>query len=721
MPQQRSGSPNYRSPRRQPLPCDQSDSHPYTRLAEHDMLLDRSHQPRVDHEEYRDIYPEGLRRSPSFSDGRHFGHQSHPVPEDLYRRRTPPFRDMMGYEEGMRDRFQHFENRGRSPHSPPRVARERLPSMPQSLTDHPQIVSEMDWRRENKGRDRGRSKDLSPRPMLDDQRSISGRDRGRRDEQDLNRNGRRDNSQRQRNYPVKRHRRKMDDGSPIRYGIEADFEERDSQERPRDAFGDGTPEHSGPSVYEYDHDRNVGGQPQCQQFDDRSGRSSGFGQNRSPFPIDPLKEHHFRRSDGRMDDQEGARPHSSHDNRRAAAYENRGSPVHRGRTNLQQTDRSHPLSHLTNYRRDGPHPKRRANYDGRTGTGPSRSHSSSQQTHKGYPNHPHEQQIQERAEDFYKDSVNVVPDWTEAGGFQKWSHDRPGSQDRQLLKGDLDPKMPRQRVRGWHPQQANDMTVVTKETLTIKVDMSRPVMQNSQLCYSSDRQLSLDLVNVGRQRLDFLPMLQHSGTYHETPTHTGTFAQEIITLVHQVKDQYFRDSGVSLNERFAAPQKGGYSDGDLEELTLDERFSSKRGFTFHNNTLIDDEPLFSSVGPMQQVMKQQPLRGPGDLRHDLERRRQERLEGVKVTIPGNSMSQRPLSPLSKQCEEYIEVEAAQMEGGFSRWSGQQKTRRGGRMGPRRGANYRHNMRFQHRNNVGHSHTGPMARGNNRNSATGINW
>ncbi|XP_034023857.1 BCLAF1 and THRAP3 family member 3 isoform X4 [Thalassophryne amazonica] len=459
MPQQRSGSPNYsRSPRRQPLPCDQSDSHPYTRLAEHDMLLDRSHQPRVDHEEYRDIYPEGLRRSPSFSDGRHFGHQSHPVPEDLYRRRTPPFRDMMGYEEGMRDRFQHFENRGRSPHSPPRVARERLPSMPQSLTDHPQIVSEMDWRRENKGRDRGRSKDLSPRPMLDDQRSISGRDRGRRDEQDLNRNGRRDNSQRQRNYPVKRHRRKMDDGSPIR-----------------------------------------------------------------------------------------------------------------------------------------------------------------------------------------------------------------------------------------------------------------------QLCYSSDRQLSLDLVNVGRQRLDFLPMLQHSGTYHETPTHTGTFAQEIITLVHQVKDQYFRDSGVSLNERFAAPQKGGYSDGDLEELTLDERFSSKRGFTFHNNTLIDDEPLFSSVGPMQQVMKQQPLRGPGDLRHDLERRRQERLEGVKVTIPGNSMSQRPLSPLSKQCEEYIEVEAAQMEGGFSRWSGQQKTRRGGRMGPRRGANYRHNMRFQHRNNVGHSHTGPMARGNNRNSATGINW
>lgn len=59
----------------------------------------------------------------------------------------------------------------------------------------------------------------------------------------------------------------------------------------------------------------------------------------------------------------------------------------------------------------------------------------------------------------------------------------------------------------------------------------------SHLGYSSERQLSLDLVNVGRQRLDFLPMLEHSGTYRETPMHSGTFAQEIITLVHQVKGQ----------------------------------------------------------------------------------------------------------------------------------------------------------------------------------------
>lgn len=59
----------------------------------------------------------------------------------------------------------------------------------------------------------------------------------------------------------------------------------------------------------------------------------------------------------------------------------------------------------------------------------------------------------------------------------------------------------------------------------------------SLLCYSSERQLSLDLVNVGRQRLDFLPMMENSGSARESSARTGTFAQEIIALVHQVRGQ----------------------------------------------------------------------------------------------------------------------------------------------------------------------------------------
>lgn len=41
-------------------------------------------------------------------------------------------------------------------------------------------------------------------------------------------------------------------------------------------------------------------------------------------------------------------------------------------------------------------------------------------------------------------------------------------------------------------------------------------------------------------------------------------------------EQYFRNDGATLNERFSAPQQGGYSEEETEELTLDERFSSNR-------------------------------------------------------------------------------------------------------------------------------------------------
>uniref|UniRef100_A0A8C3B260 Uncharacterized protein n=1 Tax=Cyclopterus lumpus TaxID=8103 RepID=A0A8C3B260_CYCLU len=157
-------------------------------------------------------------------------------------------------------------------------------------------------------------------------------------------------------------------------------------------------------------------------------------------------------------------------------------------------------------------------------------------------------------------------------------------------------------------------------------------------CSSSDRQLSLDLVNVGRQRLDFLPMLEHSGTYRESSTHTGTFAQEIITLVHLVKEQYFRGGGVTLSQRFSTPQKDVYAEDESEELTLDERFSANRYVSFFKNRTTEQRRLLSFH------FHRLPVRGPGDLRHDLERRRQERLEGVKVTISGSSVSQRPLGP-----------------------------------------------------------------------------
>ncbi|XP_058886724.1 BCLAF1 and THRAP3 family member 3-like isoform X1 [Acipenser ruthenus] len=91
------------------------------------------------------------------------------------------------------------------------------------------------------------------------------------------------------------------------------------------------------------------------------------------------------------------------------------------------------------------------------------------------------------------------------------------------------------------------------ETLTIKVDMKRPMTKYSLTCHS-DRQLSQDLVAVGQRGLAFHPAAKHSGSSERMVrnSQTGDFAQEIITLVHQ--DSYFMGGNVTLNDRFSKLQ-----------------------------------------------------------------------------------------------------------------------------------------------------------------------
>lgn len=207
-------------------------------------------------------------------------------------------------------------------------------------------------------------------------------------------------------------------------------------------------------------------------------------------------------------------------------------------------------------------------------------------------------------------------------------------------------------------------------------------------------------------------MLEHSGTYRETAMHTGTFAQEIIALVHQVKGQYFRDGGVTLNERFSAPPPGAFAEDEAEELTLNQRFSSSRGFSVNVSSVLDDddnddndvaddddERLFCRQGSLP------PVRDPGDLRHDLERRRQERLEGVKVTISGSATPQRPLGLGS----DHPGLEFGHHDDGFSTWPEEQSRRPDGNTRPRREAPFRPSAGAQRRNHRFGNRIGPTGR------------
>ncbi|XP_070842104.1 BCLAF1 and THRAP3 family member 3 [Chaetodon trifascialis] len=738
--------PRSRSPHYRRLPWEETDFDPYKVLAELDGdHLDRSHSPREHPEEHldyfrEDVHSEGHRRSPPFSDDRHFRHKHHPNQEQFDRRRLSPHHDVMGYDErslsprrdgggegdrrrgGFREHLQSFENRRRSPHSPLKLTREKLPPTPRSHSDHQQSEPGMGWRREEQGRGRGRFRERSPGARSDDQREGAGRERGRRNTQGPNRDRRREDSYQERNLPAKRQRREMEDSSYSGYRNEEDFgEQRYSMDTPRDRFGGDTEgtvphgdiRHSGPVIIEHDHGFTDSRElSRWDQFDRR--RDPDFDRQRSPRPKSSSQER-FRTSDGRSDDWKASRGRHFQDNWRDSSYrEIRKSPTPQDRPNpVRYSNRDGPVSHRG---RGGPRPERGRASHGQGGrTGPHRKQPRLQQSSHGYQGLPHEEQglgYQPFSEEGYEDPIEGKADWAEDTRPQQWKHDRPGNLARHL---DLDPKMPRQRMCGWNDPKNDNVTAVAEETLTIKVDMSRPVNQKSSLCYSSDRQLSLDLVNVGRQRLDFLPMMEHSGTYQETAVHTGTFAQEIITLVHQVKEQYFRDPGVTLNERFSASQKSSYAEDEAEELTLDQRFSSKRGFSLNMNSLLDDddEPLFPRLGPLQ------PVRGPGDLRHDLERRRQERLEGVQVTISGNSMPQHPLGAASESGLDYRDNMALMDDQGLSNWPEEQSGRREGNMGPRRGASYRQNS--QRRVGRFGNRLGPARRQNNRNNPAGQNW
>nr|XP_046226700.1 bcl-2-associated transcription factor 1 isoform X1 [Scatophagus argus]XP_046226701.1 bcl-2-associated transcription factor 1 isoform X2 [Scatophagus argus] len=735
--------PRSRSPHYRRFPWEEPDFNPYEVLAELDGDdLDRSHRTRENPEEHLDyfreeMYPEGQRRSPHFLDDNPLGQKRHPIQEEFYHRRPSPYNDVTTFDDQRRDRgedgdrrrggfrehIQSFENRRRSPHSPLRLTRERLPPTPRSHSHHQQREPGMGWRREEQGRGRGRFRDLSPSARSDDQRGGTAWETGRRNTQGPDRHRQREDLHQKRSPPLKRQRREMDDSSHLGYRNEEDFvEQLDSMDTTRVRFGGDTKErlplgdirHSGPLIIEHDHGIKHRREPsRCEQLDDH--RDLEYDRHRSPRP--GSSQEHFRASDSRLHDHEDARGWHFEDNWRGTNYrETRGSPTPEDRPNPMRFGyRDGPVNHRG---RSSPRSARGHGQGGRTG--PHRNQQPLRQSSQGYQDVPHEEQrlvYRPLKEDCYENPSERETDWAEETRLQQRKLDRPGSLDRHLPKIDLDPKMPRQRGRRWSDQKTNNVTTVTEETLTIKVDMSRPINQNSTLCYSSDRQLSLDLVNVGRQRLDFLPMLEHSGTYQETAIHTGTFAQEIITLVHHVKEQYFRDSGFTLNERFSAPQKVCNSEAETEELTLDERFSSNRGFSLKMNSLLDDDqPLFSRLGPLP------PVRGPGDLRHDLERKRQERLEGVKVTISGN-MSQLPLASVSEldldynDKDEIVSVE----EEGFSNWLEGQSRRREGNMGPRRGVSFRPNNGSQRRNNRFGNRLGPMKRQNNRNNPAGPSW
>ncbi|XP_043960976.1 BCLAF1 and THRAP3 family member 3 isoform X1 [Gambusia affinis] len=621
--------PRSRSPHYRRFPWEEPDFDPRKVIAELDVNpQDRGRHPREGPDDFRGPY-----RADRYRDDP----------------RRSPYRDEPHFRHQRHPDHDEFDHWGASPHRDDMRFENRrfsprdewfddrgngppplLPGLsPNPRSDQQQRKMGPGWRREEVGRDQGGFRGFSPGMRAD-------LEKGGRFPQQQNRHY-------DRNSHFKRPQRQTDAANHPGFREEEEDEDfggrGSSVDRPRGGF----------------RGRSRGSFPRFARDFGMEADGNRFDYDAS-FERPPSPPEHFRREDG------ARRPHFHEDSREPGHQEpNRRSPD------------SHSYGNHGNQRWRG---RGRYNHGPRGRTGP----------HRHQLRYADSPQAEQRHD--YPPFRDDEPGWEDRDAPSPWRRSRSQSLDPNE-RPERPPPPPAKR--GWNEPQNDGMAAVTEETLTIKVDMSRPVNKSSALCYSSDRQLSLDLVNVGRQRLDFLPLLEHSGTYRENAAHSGTFAQEIITLVHFVKEQYFRGDGVTLTERFSAPQKGGYTEDELEELTLHQRFSSNRGFSLNMDSILDDEddePLF--FRQMKEESKQ-PQRGPGDLRHDLERRRQEKLEAVKVTIEGSSFSQHSQH---SQCEP--DLTPPMDPDGF--WPAEQNRRRDGGMGSRRGAFHRPNMATQRRNN-----------------------
>ncbi|XP_064330596.1 BCLAF1 and THRAP3 family member 3 [Phalacrocorax carbo] len=162
-----------------------------------------------------------------------------------------------------------------------------------------------------------------------------------------------------------------------------------------------------------------------------------------------------------------------------------------------------------------------------------------------------------------------------------------------------------------------------RERLTIKVDMKKMVTKyRTASSHTTDRQMSHDLVAVGRKTENFHPVFEHmeSVTQNVENDPSREFTQEIITIIHQVKANYFTSSDITLHERFSKIQDKPIANMNEVKTHLDPEIHRRIDMSLAE---LQNKRTVPSESP-QNIMR--VLEDPNDLRHDIERRRKERLK-----------------------------------------------------------------------------------------------
>ncbi|XP_076157804.1 thyroid hormone receptor-associated protein 3b isoform X1 [Alosa pseudoharengus] len=132
---------------------------------------------------------------------------------------------------------------------------------------------------------------------------------------------------------------------------------------------------------------------------------------------------------------------------------------------------------------------------------------------------------------------------------------------------------------------------------------------------AKERRLSRDLVHPSKKDQEFRSIFQHIQAAQLRRSPSELYAQHIVTIVHHIKAQHFRSSGMTLNERFAMYQR---------RATEMEMLKPKKSPEIHRR--IDVSPsafkrhahLFEDF---EESSYKEGKKYEGDLRLDIERRK----------------------------------------------------------------------------------------------------
>ncbi|XP_054255233.1 bcl-2-associated transcription factor 1 isoform X5 [Indicator indicator] len=145
---------------------------------------------------------------------------------------------------------------------------------------------------------------------------------------------------------------------------------------------------------------------------------------------------------------------------------------------------------------------------------------------------------------------------------------------------------------------------------------------NRPASLTKDRLLASTLVHSVKKEQEFRSIFDHIKLPQASKSTSESFIQHIVSLVHHVKEQYFKSSGMTLNERFTAYQKA-----------TEEHCTRQKSPEIHRRIDISPSTLrkHTRLAGEERVFKEESQKGDkklkcdsSDLRHDIDRRRKER-------------------------------------------------------------------------------------------------